>query len=133
MASAVTYAEDQLGKPYLLGGTGPAAFDCSGLVMMAYESACVTIPRTSQEQWKLLPHIPASKVLPGDLVFFAGGDGTVKAPGHVGLVISKNTMIEAYVPGTPIRVSAFGTPQSAPGDTVVVGYARPWSNENANT
>src|ERR1700689_4834348 len=105
-----TPAEDRVGKPYLWGGTGPAAFDCSGLVMMAYESAGVTIPRTSQEQWKLLPHIPASKVLPGDLVFFAGGDGTLKAPGHVGLAIRKTTMIEAYAPGTPIRVSAFGTP-----------------------
>ena len=72
-------------------------------------------------------------MLPGDLVFFAGGDGTVKAPGHVGLVVGKHTMIEAYAPGTPIRVSAFGTPQSAPGDTVVVGYARPWSNKDANT
>ena len=99
VASAVTYAEDQLGKPYLFGGTGPAAFDCSGLVMMAYRAAGVTIPRTSQQQWKLLPHVPASKVLPGDLVFFAGGDGTVKAPGHVGLVIGKNTMIEAYATG----------------------------------
>ena len=130
---AVNYAEDQLGKPYLWGGTGPAAFDCSGLVMMAYQSAGVTIPRTSQQQWTDLPHVPASKVLPGDLVFFAGGDGTVKAPGHVGLVIGKHTMIEAYAPGTPIRVSAFGTPQSAPGDTVVVGYARPWSNKSTNT
>ena len=133
VASAVSYAEEQLGKPYLWGGTGPAAYDCSGLVMMAYQSANVTIPRTSQQQWAMLPHVPASKVLPGDLVFFAGGDGTVKHPGHVGLVIGKHTMIEAYAPGTPIRVSAFGTPQSAPGDTVVVGYARPWSNKDANT
>jgi peptidoglycan DL-endopeptidase CwlO len=133
VASAVSYAEEQLGKPYLWGGTGPAAYDCSGLVMMAYQSANVTIPRTSQEQWALLPHVPASKVLPGDLVFFAGGDGTVKHPGHVGLVIGKHTMIEAYAPGTPIRISSFGTPQSAPGDTVVVGYARPWSNKNTNT
>ena len=133
VANAVNYAEEQLGKAYLWGGTGPSAFDCSGLVMMAYQSAGVTIPRTSQQQWKQLPHIPASKVLPGDLVFFAGGDGTAKAPGHVGLVIGKHTMIEAYAPGTPIRVSAFGTPQSAPGDTVVVGYARPWSNKTTNT
>jgi cell wall-associated NlpC family hydrolase len=133
VAEAVNYAEMQLGKPYLWGGTGPAAYDCSGLVMMAYQSAGVTIPRTSQEQWAELPHIPASKVLPGDLVFFAGGDGTPKHPGHVGLVVGKNTMIEAYAPGTPIRISSFGTPRSAPGDTVVVGYARPWSNKNTNT
>jgi cell wall-associated NlpC family hydrolase len=54
---------------------------------------------------------------------------TAKAPGHVGLVISKNTMIEAYATGTPVRVSAFGTAQSPPGDGAVVGYARPWPNQ----
>ena len=79
------------------------------------------------------PHVPAAQVQPGDLVFFAGSDGTPTSPGHVGLVIGKNQMIEAYAPGTPIRVSSFGTAQSAPGDTVVVGFARPWSNKNTNT
>jgi cell wall-associated NlpC family hydrolase len=126
VADAVRYAEAQLGKPYLFGGTGPTAFDCSGLVMMAYRSASVIIPRTSQEQYALLPHVPAAKVLPGDLVFFAGADGTPRAPGHVGLVIGPHTMIEAYATGTPIRISSFGTPQSPPGLATVVGYARPW-------
>ena len=126
--TAVNYAEQQLGKPYLWGGTGPDSFDCSGLVMMAYQAANITIPRTSEDQWAQLPHVAASKVLPGDLVFFAGGDGTVEHPGHVGLVIGKNTMIEAYATGTPIRISSFGTPQSAPGDTQVVGFAQPWPN-----
>jgi peptidoglycan DL-endopeptidase CwlO len=126
VAAAVGYAEDQLGKPYLYGGTGPAAFDCSGLVMMAYRAAGVNIPRTSQQQYAELPHVPAAKVVPGDLVFFAGADGTVKAPGHVGLVIAKNIMIEAYATGTPIRVSTFGTARSPMGDTQVVGYAQPW-------
>ena len=44
---AIAYAEAQLGKPYEWGATGPDAFDCSGLVMEAYASAGVTIPRTS--------------------------------------------------------------------------------------
>jgi cell wall-associated NlpC family hydrolase len=127
VSDAVSYAEAQIGKPYLFGGTGPDAFDCSGLVMMAYRSAGVNIARTSQRQWTTLPKVPAAKVLPGDLVFFAGSDGTPKAPGHVGIVISKNTMIEAYAAGTPVRVSTFGTPQSPPGDGTVVGYRRPWA------
>jgi cell wall-associated NlpC family hydrolase len=131
VSQAVTYAENQLGKPYLFGGTGPAAYDCSGLVMMAYRAAGVNIPRVSQDQWKLLPHVPAAQVQDGDLVFFAGADGTATAPGHVGLVIGKNTMIEAYATGTPIRISTFGTPQSPPGDNVVVGYAQPWPNSAA--
>ncbi len=132
MSGAVSYAEGQLGKPYLFGGTGPAAFDCSGLIMMAYRAAGVNIPRTSQQQWAQLPHVPAAKVLPGDLVFFAGADGTPTAPGHVGLVIGKNTMIEAYATGTPVRVSTFGTPQSPQGDGTVVGFAQPWPDKGGN-
>jgi cell wall-associated NlpC family hydrolase len=126
VSTAVSYAEQQLGKPYLWGGTGPAAFDCSGLVMMAYRSAGVNIPRTAAEQWDGLQHVPANQVVPGDLVFFAGADGTPAAPGHVGLVIGKNTMIEAYATGTPIRVSTFGTAQSPGGLSQVVGFAQPW-------
>ena len=132
VSDAVSYAEAQLGKPYLFGGTGPAAFDCSGLVMMAYRAAGVDIPRTSEQQFAQLPNVPASKVLPGDLVFFAGADGTPTAPGHVGLVIGKNTMIEAYATGTPVRVSTFGTPQSPGGDGTVVGFAQPWPDNTVN-
>jgi peptidoglycan DL-endopeptidase CwlO len=131
VSQAVNYAEAQLGKPYLWGGTGPDAFDCSGLILMAYRAAGVDIPRTSQKQWQNLPKVPAAKVVPGDLVFFAGSDGTAQAPGHVGLVIGKNTMIEAYAAGTPVRISTFGTPQSPPGDGKVVGYAQPWPNNTS--
>ena len=131
VSTAVSYAEQQLGKPYLFGGTGPAAFDCSGLVMMAYRAAGVNIARTSQAQFATLPQVPANKVQDGDLVFFAGSDGTTKAPGHVGLVVGKNLMIEAYATGFPVRVSAFGTAQSAPGDGAVVGYAQPWPNNGS--
>ena len=127
VGEAVSYAQEQIGKPYQWGATGPDAFDCSGLVMMAYRSAGVNIPRTSQEEWKQLPHVPASQVRPGDLVFFAGADGTPAAPGHVGLVTGKNQMIEAYATGTPVRVSAFGTAQSPPGDNKMVGFAQPWT------
>ncbi len=132
VSTAVQYAEAQLGKPYLFGGTGPAAFDCSGLVMMAYRAAGVDIARTSQAQWTSLPHVPANKVQDGDLVFFAGSDGTPTAPGHVGLVVGKNLMIEAYATGFPVRVSAFGTAQSAPGDGAVVGFAQPWPDNPGN-
>ena len=128
VASAISFAQAQLGKPYLFGGTGPDAFDCSGLVMMAYRAAGVDIPRTSEQQWLWGPQVPASQVEPGDLVFFAGGDGTPTAPGHVGLVIGHDVMIEAYATGFPLRVSAFGTPAAAPGDGNPVGFTRPWQH-----
>jgi cell wall-associated NlpC family hydrolase len=125
-AQAIAYARNQIGKPYQWGGTGPDTFDCSGLVMMAYRAAGISIARRSQDQWATEPHIPASQAGPGDLVFFAGADGTSTAPGHVGLVTGPHTMIEAYATGYPVRVSPFGTPGAAPGDQYPVGYTRPW-------
>ncbi|HCU91816.1 MAG TPA: hypothetical protein DHU96_03400 [Actinobacteria bacterium] len=70
----IAYARAQIGKPYQFGATGPDAFDCSGLTMMAYRAAGITIPRTSQQQWAFGKQIPPGQVRPGDLVFFAGAD-----------------------------------------------------------
>jgi cell wall-associated NlpC family hydrolase len=120
-AQAIAYARAQLGKPYIWGGTGPDGFDCSGLVMMAYAADGISIPRTSQDQWAELPHIPAGHARPGDLVFFPGGDGTWSAPGHVALVISATQMIQAYAPGTPVEIS----PLNGDGAGGIVGFARP--------
>ena len=82
VATAISFAEQQdFGKPYLWGGTGPDAFDCSGLVMMAYRAAGINIARTSEVQWATEQRVPASQVQPGDLVFFAGADGTPRLRG----------------------------------------------------
>jgi len=121
----ILYAAEQLGKPYQWGGTGPDAFDCSGLAMMAYRAAGIAIPRTSQEQWAVGPRVPPGQEQPGDLVFFAGSDGTSQAPGHVGIVIGGGEMIEAYATGYPIRVSTYRQASSPPGDQVVAGFTRP--------
>jgi peptidoglycan DL-endopeptidase CwlO len=128
VAAVIAYAQQQIGKPYLWGGTGPDAFDCSGLVMMVYQAAGVDIPRTSEAQWTWGPQVPASQVEPGDLVFFAGSDGTPASPGHVGMVIGGGKMIEAYATGFPIRISTYGTASSAGGLTQVVGFTRPWAH-----
>jgi cell wall-associated NlpC family hydrolase len=126
-AQAISYARAQIGCQYVWGGTGPcgAGFDCSGLVMQAYASAGVTIPRTSEDQWADLPHVPAGDQVPGDLVFFAGSDGTTTSPGHVGLVLGPHRMIEAYSTGFPVRISHYGTPDSPAGDQNPVGFAAP--------
>src|SRR5271170_1829830 len=124
VAAAIGYAEQQLGKPYLWGGTGPDAFDCSGLVMMAYRAAGIDLARTSQQQWVTEVRVPASQVQPGDLVFFAGSDGTTTSPGHVGLVIGGGQMIEAYATGFPIRIASYT-------DRDPVGFTRPWANVSA--
>ena len=121
----IAYAEAQLGKPYQWGATGPDAFDCSGLAMMAYRAAGISIPRTSQEQFQFGTRIPPPAEEPGDLVFFAGSDGTPTSPGHVGIVIGNGEMIEAYATGYPVRIATYGQPSSPPGDQVVAGVTRP--------
>jgi cell wall-associated NlpC family hydrolase len=123
----LAYAEAQLGKPYVFGQAGPDAFDCSGLAMMAYRAAGITIPRTSQQQWAYGQQVPASQVQPGDLVFFAGADGTPAAPGHVGIVLNPaaHTMIDAYTTAFPVEEDTYGIPDSKGGLSPVVGFTRP--------
>ncbi|MDR2985807.1 MAG: C40 family peptidase [Nocardiopsaceae bacterium] len=119
--AAIAFARQQIGKPYLWGGTGPDAFDCSGLTMMAYRAAGVDIPRVAAAQWKWGPRVQPSQVQPGDLVFFAGADGTRRAPGHVGIVIGRGMMIDAPSRGQLVRIE----PYSAAG---AVGFTRPWAH-----
>jgi cell wall-associated NlpC family hydrolase len=118
-AAAIAFARQQLGKPYLWAATGPDAFDCSGLVMEAYLAAGVHLARTSQDQWATEARVPASRVQAGDLAFFAGSDGTMTSPGHVGIVIGGGKMIEAYGTGYPIRVASYNRPD-------LVGFTQPW-------
>jgi len=125
VATAIAYAEEQLGKPYEFGATGPDAFDCSGLVMMAYRSAGIDIPRTAEEQFNWGPKVPADQVEPGDLVFFVGADGTKTAPGHVGLVIGNGQMIDAPEVGIPIHIISYK-------DMDPVGFTRPWEHAGVN-
>ncbi len=124
-AGAGAFARQELGKPYLWGGTGPDAFDCSGLTMMAYRSAGLDIPRTADQQWLWGPRVDPSQVEPGDLVFFAGADGTATAPGHVGIVIGHGLMIDAPSAGLQVRIQ----PYTSSG---AVGFTRPWAHAGVN-
>jgi cell wall-associated NlpC family hydrolase len=104
---AVNFALAQVGKPYIWGGTGPGGYDCSGLVYKAYMLTGLTIPRTSQAQaaagyTAVTPTI--TNLLPGDLVFYQGSDGTASAPGHVVMYIGSGDCVEAEETGTNIMV-----------------------------
>jgi len=75
--------------------------------MMAYRAAGIIIPRTSQQQWAYGKRIPASQAQPGDLVFFAGSDGTMTAPGHVGIVLRNGFMIDAPQSGENVQIQPY--------------------------
>ena len=103
---AIAYALEQLGKPYIWGGTGPAGYDCSGLVMMAYQAAGISIPRTTYEQVDAGIAVPSfSDLQPGDLLFEAGSDGTDSDPGHVGLYIGDGLVEQAPYTGVDINLT----------------------------
>jgi len=94
---AAAYAYNQLGCPYVFGGTGPcqSGFDCSGLTMMAWASAGVSIPRTSYGQ-ATLPSVSQSNLQPGDILEFAGDS-------HVGLYVGGGMLIDAPQPGMNVE------------------------------
>ena len=66
---AVDYALAQVGKAYVFAGTGPDAFDCSGLTMMAWAQAGVSLPHQASAQYDMGTHVSSSDLQPGDLVF----------------------------------------------------------------
>ena len=72
-AAAIAYAEAQLGKPYQYAASGPNTFDCSGLTMMAWAAAGVSMPHYSGAQYEGLPHVPLDQLEPGDLLFWGVG------------------------------------------------------------
>jgi len=107
VVGAVDYALAQLGKPYIWGGTGPAGYDCSGLVMMAYASVGISLPRTTYAQvYAGTPVYSPSQLAPGDLIFTEGSDpGPDGAPGHVGMYLGQGLVIDAPSTGHPIEIT----------------------------
>lgn len=113
--TAISYAVAQLGKPYVWGGTGPSGFDCSGLVMMAFRAAGISLPRTTYQQvYSGQPVYDTSTIAPGDLIFTEGADpGPNGAPGHVGMYIGDGLVVDAPYAGRDIELTplASWTPQ----------------------
>jgi cell wall-associated NlpC family hydrolase len=96
--AALAFAQRQLGKPYRFGAVGPSSFDCSGLTLAAWRSAGVSLPRTSQQQYRQGRRIAKSQLRPGDLVFFYS-----QSPSHVGIYVGNGMIIHAPRPGRSVE------------------------------
>jgi peptidoglycan DL-endopeptidase CwlO len=110
-AAAVAYARAQVGKPYCYGGSGPGCFDCSGLTLMAWAQAGVSLPHSSASQYNVGRRISASELQPGDLIFY------YSPISHVSIYIGGGQRISATHTGDYVRVQSLGSS--------IVGYARP--------
>ncbi|GAB3845754.1 NlpC/P60 family protein [Dactylosporangium cerinum] len=108
---AVNYAWAQLGKKYVWGTAGPNTFDCSGLTMMAWKAAGVSLPHNAAQQWQKVRHISRSQLAPGDLVFYNN-------LGHVGIYIGNNQIIHAPNSRTVVKVAPVDIDK-------LYGYGRP--------
>jgi cell wall-associated NlpC family hydrolase len=88
LTKVVAFALAQVGKPYVFGAAGPDAWDCSGLVLMAWRQVGVHLSHSTYymvDEGVSVPSIQAMQ--PGDLIFIPGSDGTRQHPGHVGMYI----------------------------------------------
>jgi cell wall-associated NlpC family hydrolase len=87
----VRTAREYLGVRYVLGGTTPRAFDCSGFVRYVFDRYGISLPRTAHEQAGVgIAPFPGD-LRPGDLLFFYGGQGAQ----HIALYVGGDTIIHA--------------------------------------
>ena len=96
---AVAYARAQLGKPYVFAAAGPDAFDCSGLTMMAWAAAGVSLPHYAPTQMQYGSTVPidVGAMLPGDLIFLYPDIG------HVEIYAGNGMAISAPQPGDVVK------------------------------
>jgi cell wall-associated NlpC family hydrolase len=121
--SVINRALSQLGVSYAWGGgngSGPTkgirdggvadefgdyrktGFDCSGLMIYAFEAAGISLPHYSGYQYDKGKKVPISQMRPGDMLFWADGS-TIH---HVALYIGNGKMIEAPYSGGKVRITA---------------------------
>ena len=99
-SAAVSYALAQVGDAYVYGAAGPSAFDCSGLTMMAWAQAGVSLPHSSSAQYSSGARIAASDLQAGDLVFY------YSPISHVGMYIGNGMIVHAANPGSGVTTAA---------------------------
>jgi len=98
-AVAIQAALSRIGSPYSWGGSGPNAFDCSGLVMWAFQQQGISLPHSSQALASGGQPVSTDQMQPGDLVTYYSDAS------HVGIYIGDGMMVHASTYGTPVRVA----------------------------
>ena len=89
-----------LGAPYIYGGSGPSAFDCSGLVRFVHDQLGIAVPRTAAEQYSAAKPVDLRGLEPGDLLFFRTRGRRVS---HVAIYTGEGRFIHAPQTGRPVE------------------------------
>ncbi|WP_167102064.1 peptidoglycan hydrolase RipC [Mycobacterium sp. DL592] len=98
-AIAVQAALTRIGDPYVWGGSGPNQFDCSGLVMWAFQQAGIFLPHSSQALAAGGQPVSMDQMQPGDVVNYYSDAS------HSAIYIGDGMMVHASTFGVPVRVA----------------------------
>ena len=82
----IAIAKQYVGTPYVMGGTSPSGWDCSGYTSFVYGKVGVDLPRTSSAQKGAGQVVSASEAKAGDIIW---------SPGHVGIYAGDGMMYDA--------------------------------------
>jgi len=104
---AASQALKMVGRPYRYGGSSPAGFDCSGLVLFSYQQAGMKLPRETEQQRVASKPVRVSSLRRGDLVFF---DQEGKKNSHVGIYLGDGTFVHAPSSGKRVRTDRLDSP-----------------------
>ncbi|MGP3983938.1 C40 family peptidase [Streptomyces sp. KR80] len=91
VATLISFLEAQVGKAYVMGATGPSAYDCSGLTQAAFRTVGVDLPRVSQDQSATGTSVSLDALRPGDLLYW-GGAGSAY---HIAVYVGDGMYIDA--------------------------------------
>ena len=108
--AAVNAALSFLGVPYVWGGASRSGVDCSGLVMVAWEAAGVSLLHSAADQYAESASVPLDQLEPGDLLFYdLDGTGIDHVVMYVGPTVNgqptpygADTIVQAAYPGTVV-------------------------------
>ncbi|WP_425955421.1 C40 family peptidase [Xylanimonas sp. McL0601] len=91
-SAAASIALRYVGTRYVFGGSSPAGFDCSGLVVYAYRQLGVNLPHqsTAMRDSSHTRRISRAEARPGDIIW---------SPGHVSIYLGNGRQVEATRPG----------------------------------
>jgi cell wall-associated NlpC family hydrolase len=94
---AISFALAQVGKPYRWAAAGPAAYDCSGLVLAAYAQVGVRLPHQTGSMIRYGTPVSRAQLQPGDIVF--------PSRSHVAIYIGGGRIVQAPQTGDVVKIS----------------------------
>lgn len=84
VAAVLDFLRAQVGKAYVLGASGPSAYDCSGLTTAAFQTVGIDLPRTSQAQSTAGTPVSLDAVQPGDILYWGEAGNAYHVAVYVG-------------------------------------------------